>query len=331
MGYTSGNLGGSYSQEGARARFIVLACMTMQLYLPDYQQISAALDSYLEQDERLCVADNFVERVRAIDFLEIQMIDELEQMDNSGLSDAQRLSLIERARALKQKLDGANEKLFSQLLASIRSNDRSALKQVLRSAEQQILPKTGEEDIGYDEMDSLVMGLLDVALAPDAPQERDPELIVYQPTPARIILKIIGLLHITAGDVFYDLGSGIGHVPIMVHLLTDIRTKGVELEESYFRYSTQCQKKLGLSGVEFINADARAVDYDDGTIFYLYTPFQGEVLRQVLGKLEAQSKRRPIRVCAHGPCALQVLKEDWLVPTYQTGIEEGCLVVFVSR
>jgi hypothetical protein len=303
--------------------------MTMKPYSQAYQEINAAIE-YLEQDERLCMADNFIERIKAIDFLELQMMNEPEQEHNGTATDAERLSLVQRAAALKQRLDDANETLFAHLLAGIQSNDRSTLKQYIAKAEQQTAAGADEGYLGYDEMDSLVTGLLDVAVVPEEPPQRDPDMIYYQPTPARIILKLINQLNLTRDDVFYDLGSGLGHVPILVNLLADIKTKGVELEESYFHYSTASLKKLRLSQVEFMNADARHVAYDDGTIFYMYTPFQGEVLRQVLEKLEAQSKQRQIRICTYGTCTLQVSKQNWLRSIYRTGTGEGSLSIFVS-
>ncbi len=63
----------------------------------------------------------------------------------------------------------------------------------------------------------------------------------------------------------------------------------------------------------FINGDARDVDYADGTVFYLYTPFKGSVLQTVLERLRAESQRRRIRVCTYGPGTLEVLPQEWLV------------------
>jgi len=294
-----------------------------------YQEISAVIER-LEQNQILYIEENFIERMKAIDILELQMLDDIEQVNNSTLTGAEKLRFMQRAEVLKLKLDGANERLFAHLLDRIRSNDWSTVKQYFKQAEQQISRRTDEDDVGYDEIDMLVNGLLEVGFVPQEPEERDADMLFYQPTPARIILKLVAELHATTDDIFYDLGSGIGHVPILVNLLTGIKTKGVELEESYIRYSDECLKKLGLPNVEFIKADARHADYQDGTIFYMYTPFQGALLQQVLMKLEAESKQRPIRVCAYGPCTLQVSKQKWLQPIYQTGKREGCLGIFRS-
>jgi hypothetical protein len=293
-----------------------------------YQEISAVIDR-LEQDHNLYEAGNFIERMKAIDVLELQLLEDIEQADDTTLMGSENMRLAQRAEALKQNLADANEQLFAHLLQSIQSNDRSAVKQYFRQAEQQI-SRDDDDNLGYDELDMLVNGLLEVDFGPAEPDERDAEMFFYQPTPARIILRLIDQLHPTPEDTFYDLGSGLGHVPILVNLLTDSKTKGIELEGAYFRYSNDCLNKLGLRDVEFIHADARHVDYSNGTIFYMYTPFQGEMLRQVLRILEVQSERRQIRVCTYGPCTLQVSQQRWLQPIYQTGKREGSLAIFSS-
>ena len=306
----------------------MFACIALQSDTP-YQKISAVIDRF-EQNHSLCEAGSFVERVSALDVLELQLVDGVEQVNDGKLTQAEKVRLKQRAEALKQKWAAADERLFAHLLRSIRSSDLSAVQRCYKEAERQISRKADDDRLGYDEIDMLTNGLLEVASVPAEPEERDGDMIGYQPTPTRIILELIDKLHPTQADTFYDLGSGLGHVPILVNLLTGMRTRGIEIESAYFRYSMECLKKLGLSNVEFVNADVRSVDYDDGTIFYLYTPFQGEILRHVLGKLEAQSERRSIRICTYGPCTLQVGKQRWLQSIYQIGKQEGRVGIFAS-
>jgi hypothetical protein len=289
-----------------------------------YQQLSAAIAD-LERDPLLCQPDNFVERIRAMDFLELQLMD-----DDESADDTTRM-LAGRARTLKNRLDEANEALFAHLLAGIQAGDRAAFRQVMHSVKAQIPAENEDADVGYDEIDALVNGLLEVPLAPGEPGPLEPDMIYYQPTPARIVLRLLDDLCPTGADVFYDLGSGLGHVPILVNLLTDIPAKGIEIEASYYRYALERLKKLCLSQVEFVNADARRAACDDGTIFYLYTPFRGEILRQVLGKLEAVSHLRAIRLCTYGPVTAQVSRQPWLEATYQSGSDETSLGIFRSR
>jgi hypothetical protein len=306
----------------------VFNSITMQPVSEIYQTKNLVLEQ-LEQNPNLYVEENFVERMRALDMLEFQILDGVEPLRGDSLVESTQENFWQRIEALRLKLEAANQHLFNRLVENIQANDRSMLKRYLRKAEREIDLQTSDDEVGYDEMDLLVNGLLEVPIVPSEPDERDAGMMFYQPTPARIILTIIDKLQMQADDIFYDLGSGIGHVPILINLLTDVRTKGVELEESYVRYSDACLKKLGITDVEFIQADARDVAYD-GTVFYMYTPFTGELLQQVLTKLETTSKEKSIRVCTYGPCTLQVSKQSWLQSIYLTGKREGSLGIFVS-
>jgi hypothetical protein len=69
---------------------------------------------------------------------------------------------------------------------------------------------------------------------------------------------------------------------------------------------------LNLANVTFIQQDARDADYSFGTVFYLYTPFTGTILRSVLDSLRSEAANREIQVCTFGPCTPTVAKEEWL-------------------
>lgn len=278
----------------------------------------------LEQDPQLNELENFVDRVQASDLLELQLLDDAEP--NAGLAQLQ-----QRAEALKAQWAEADKRFFAHLLRSIRAKDFSVVRRSYRETARQVGPKADEDYLGYDELDVLTNGLLDVARDPAEPHELERGMVYYQPTPTRIILKLIDELHPTSADTFYDLGSGLGHVPILVNLLAGIQTRGIEIDPSYVSYSLERMKKLQLRGVEFINADVREVDLSDGTIFYLYTPFQGEVLREALEKLEAQALGHSIRVCTYGACTWQAAKQPWLQPVFRVGEAEGSLGIFESR
>ncbi|HEY6941484.1 MAG TPA: hypothetical protein VI238_08445 [Dokdonella sp.] len=85
---------------------------------------------------------------------------------------------------------------------------------------------------------------------------------------------------------------------------------------------------LKLDRVAFFEQDARVADLSTGTVFYLYTPFGGPILRAVLDALRAQASQRPIRVCSYGPCTSAIGGEAWLVPT--APVEPGRIAAFAS-
>lgn len=293
--------------------------------LSRYQQLSLALARF-EQNRRLEIAENFVERLDAIDLLEFDLFGALIAANGLTAPNAETVSLTKRAEALKQRLDDANSRLFSALRAAIRANDRAEVRRYFQETAHQV--PAVDDSPGYDALDMLVSGLLEIDDVPEETAARETDLIFYQPTPARIVLRLVEVLQPTADDLFYDLGSGLGHVPILMHLLTGVRARGVELEASYCRYASRCARNLGLTGVTFIHTDAREADFSKGTIFYMYTPFQGEVLRQVLGRLAQEAEQRLIRVCAYGPCTAQVARQPWLQPLLQTGTGETRFGIF---
>jgi hypothetical protein len=139
------------------------------------------------------------------------------------------------------------------------------------------------------------------------------EMVFYQPTPARHIFDLIHRTALQEHDVLMDLGSGLGHVPLLVSICTSARSIGVELEPVYIDCARKSAEMLQLKNVTFLQQDARAAKLTDGTVFYLYTPFTGQILRDVLGSLKREGFRRDIRVCTFGPCATTVAEEDWLV------------------
>jgi len=67
----------------------------------------------------------------------------------------------------------------------------------------------------------------------------------------------------------------------------------------------------------------------EGTVFYLYTPFTGGILRTVLDRLRREAARRAIRVCTFGPCAVTVAEEGWLEAEGAVGMRR--ISIFTSR
>ncbi len=72
---------------------------------------------------------------------------------------------------------------------------------------------------GYDTLDTLVGKLLGFGAQPKERAAREPEMVAYQPTPARAILDLIKRAKLRPNDIFIDLGSGLGQkVAILVAL-----------------------------------------------------------------------------------------------------------------
>jgi hypothetical protein len=137
-------------------------------------------------------------------------------------------------------------------------------------------------------------------------------MVFYQPTPVRHILHLIAATGLAEDDVFVDLGSGLGHVPLLVSMVTGAQSLGIEVQAAYVASARECAQRLHLSRVRFIPQDAREADLSSGTVFYLYSPFNGSILTDVLSALRMESTRRSIKICSLGPCTRTVANETWL-------------------
>lgn len=211
-----------------------------------------------------------------------------------------------RAQVLRQRLELADAKLHRRLRAAVRAGHGPELFQRWQQ-------ETGVIDgEGYDTLDELLAGVL--RLADPGPDSRplEPEMVFYQPTPARHALDMLVRSRVGPRDVLVDLGSGLGHVPMLASLCTGARAIGVEWQPSHVDAARRAAFRLKLQRVTFLAQDARDADLSRGTVFFLYTPFLGTVLREVLDRLRLEGMGRPIQVCTFGPCTRIVGGEAWL-------------------
>lgn len=276
-------------------------------------EVSSELE-VLEQNTVLIAEDDFPARTELLDAIELDVLERIEQMSRAN-GEAEELRVLRRrAHILRSSLEEANQRLFERLRVLIRSGNYTGeeLERQLRAYAGYGSDDVQAEDIGYDSLDALIAGLLMTSRAPVETRVRAPDMVYYQPTPARITLDLITKARLSPRDVFYDLGSGLGQVVVLVHLLTGVKARGVEYEPAYCAYAQRCASDLGLSQVEFVNGDAREADLSEGTVFYMYTPFEGEMLEFVLRRLEGVSRSKAIRLLTYGPCTIDVLGHDWL-------------------
>jgi hypothetical protein len=236
-----------------------------------------------------------------------ERLDALDAIDRClALSDAADDPLLSRAEAVVGQLEAINTALYRSIRDDIRGGRGAAsLLQLLASAE----PPEGD---GYDALDELVGGVLDFEAPRLQAATLSAGMVAYQPTPARHVFAMLARTRLGKDDVLVDLGSGLGHVPLLAAICTGARAVGVELESAYVACARQVVADLALAGVEFREQDARAVDFGTGSVFYLYTPFRGALMREVLDRLRAEAARRELRICTFGPCTPIVAREPWL-------------------
>jgi hypothetical protein len=175
-----------------------------------------------------------------------------------------------------------------------------------------------DRDIWTDELLGIEPPPPDV---PDLPRGSVP----YLPSGVEEILATVLEVPVRPDDELVDLGSGMGRVVILAHLLSRARARGVEIQEHLVRSARARCDELGLAGsVSFVHANA--VDTElDGSIFFLYAPFNGAMLASVLRRLEQVARRRPIVVCAVG---LEFRDVPWLSPRKTSSVT---LTIYDSR
>lgn len=267
-----------------------------------------------EADPSLAEPDRFRERIEALDQLDACDLDSQILLADSESDNA---ALYRRAMGLRSKLEAANLRFYESVRDAIRRGaGRDALFRSVDQPRYEAPLHGHSNDLGaaesYDYLDDLVSGVFRFEVTDEPQVHLSAEMVAYQPTPARHVFDLIRHIKLTAQDVFVDLGSGLGHLAFLIAICTDARSVGVELEPSYVRCSAKIARELNLTKATFVALDAREADLSSGTVFYLYTPFRGEILRAVLERLRLESVTREIRVCTFGPCTPIVAAESWL-------------------
>lgn len=255
----------------------------------------------------------------------LDMLDQLDAclMRPGDAGSAEDMALQLHAEAIRTEWEALNTACYAAMREEIRKG--VAPTELLRWMKDAAF----EPGDAYDYRDELLSGVLAFD-EPDASiAELPDEMVFYQPTPARHIVDMIERVGLGDRDVLVDLGSGLGHVPLLAAIYTEARCIGIELELAYVQAARRCAQALHLDRVSFIERDARTADFSAGTVFYLYTPFVGSVLSAVLDALQREAASRAIRICTFGPCTAMVATQSWLKVVDPP--EPGRIAVFHAR
>jgi hypothetical protein len=252
---------------------------------------------HLARDATLGAAERWRARAEALDWID-RVWPVLAHDEAPGIA--------ARAQALRQRLEQADAMLHRRLRAAVRAGHGPELFQ---RWQQEAGVIDGE---GYDALDELLAGVLRLPDPGPGSRPLEAEMVFYQPTPARHALDMLVRSRVGPRDVLVDLGSGLGHVPMLASLCTGARAIGVEWQPPHVDAARRAARGLKLERIEFLAQDARDAALSRGTVFFLYTPFLGTMLREVLDALRFEGMRRPIRVSTFGPCTRIVGDEAWL-------------------
>jgi predicted RNA methylase len=229
------------------------------------------------------------------------------------------------------------ERAVTKLNAETRERWRSAIrgsgaeKHELRSAFNRYTTyrpeATGNEHLGFDELDLLLDCLMQIDPEDESPPDPGEELVHYEPAPARAVLEMIDRTGLESGKVFYDVGSGLGRANLLVSLLTPARSVGVDIDHGLVGRARRVVDSLGLSDKPvFIHADACEIDLSSGEVFFLFSPFYGRTLERFLDKLTEECPGST--VCSYGNCTRAIHSHPMMVPEVPGEIHPFKVVLF---
>ena len=140
--------------------------------------------------------------------------------------------------------------------------------------------------------------MLGLGELPDDGPELPDGCVPYLPCSVDALIEVIDSAEIGPTDVFVDLGSGIGRAMALVHLLTGAGVIGIEIQSGLV-HTARSVASVVSSRIAHLHGDAVELTRRmmNGSVFFLYCPFSGERLAQVLIDLEMIAQTRPIRVC----------------------------------
>jgi hypothetical protein len=271
----------------------------------------------LEENPIASEEREFLARAEALDELELGVSLPIEGLASRPDAPEDLDDLRRRAEALLTRWEALDDALFRSLRGALRhASDPGA---TFRGLWETFLPRRafdGPREIpGYDARDAFLAGLLHADPVPVPIHALEPGMVQLQNTPARILMELMEKSGLGPSDTFFDIGSGLGQIPLWVHLLSGARVWGIEREPAYVDYASACAAALGLSQVGYRLGDARAADYSDATVLFLYTPFRGPMLQAVLDRMRSQC-RSGARMFTYGPVNAEIAGQDWLRPLW---------------
>jgi len=169
-------------------------------------------------------------------------------------------------------------------------------------------------DVSPDDRDTFVDELLGFDHVPgdsELPRGGTP----YLPCGVEEIMRMVREVPLTPSDTFVDLGSGVGRVSILAHLLSGARSGGIEIQRPLVGVARERAEALRVPEVTFVLGNVVESELD-ANVFFLYSPFNGDLLRAVLAKLEALARTRAVVVCTVD----MELHAPWLVARKSTSL-----------
>ncbi len=136
----------------------------------------------------------------------------------------------------------------------------------------------------------------------------------YTPTPYRDVFALLRHVGVGPGDVFVDLGCGLGRVVFAANRFGATRSVGVEIDPPLAAQCLESAQRGGYAqgSVDFICAPAQTYSHVDTTVLFMFHPFGAGTLRTVVEALDdaLDARPRPLSVIYLNPVFEEVLRES---------------------
>lgn len=189
-------------------------------------------------------------------------------------------------------------------------------------------------DVPRVDRDAWFDSVLGMSELPDDGPQLPAGCAPYLPCSVETLLRVIEHAQIDASDVFVDVGAGPARATTFVHLMSGAAAIGLEIQPALVSAGSDLTTRLNASRIATVHGDATrlAGRMVTGTVFFLYCPFSGARLDQLLAELEPIAAARPIRLCC---VDLMLPRRDWfeleLQPSEELAIYRSTLVPVTSR
>ena len=168
--------------------------------------------------------------------------------------------------------------------------------------------RVGNIDTGYSYSDSFTQGKYEDSLE-------------YVPSGYTAITAMLRHLPLTEDDVFVDFGCGKGRVIFAIATQRLRKVIGIEVDKTLAdiaraNLTNLIKVNVTRTPTEVLHSDATTFDPKDGTIFFMFNPFERKTLEDVLNNIKTSliSHPRDIRILYNNPKHGVVLDmQDWLV------------------
>jgi hypothetical protein len=244
--------------------------------------------------------DSMGARRRAIDLVRIAK-------EWLGANPADSSGLKMKADRLERIVHDHNRQTRQEWLARIQDADfgKAQLRLEFDRYTSYAKESAGKAHYGSDDLDELLGCIIGEWPALEYAPRPEAELIHYEPVPARVVLEMIDLANLDGSHIFYDIGSGLGRVNMLVSMLTDAVSVGVEIDRDLADRAEHLARAIDLPRrPRYICSDACCTDTTDGTVFFLFTPFVGSTLVSFIEKLLRENVGALL--CSYGDCTATV-------------------------